>query len=1052
MPAHTFCRFFAAASMVGCLILPAPNNSWGAVIDWTGDTVISDVRTYTADNITIQGNLTITGKLTLVGTDLRMDCPSCGTYAIDVKDGGAISILAGSKVHASNPDAHYLFRVWPGSALTMNDSELHDCGWGGNYTIPASDRGLYVNASIVSLTNSTISANYLGIIIDNSSSALVSRNNVSANEAGGVLVIGGSTPDIGNNTIACNNKGVSWGGYGITSSASFPVIEDNNISHNGGEGISIYYGKAAILRNLALGNTVQPHTQGTGIDLRNADAFIYRNNCSGNTIGLHLYRGNSTVMENVFNDNVGDTIVVGDGYGVEDSSNSTFVNNSYSGNQCGICLNGCTSTFRNETINSSRRGGVEYYEQSRPFSALMTNCSFSKNALDVKLQRLFGGGQGGSLDLINPAASNLAVSVTEPLATLKVSWYLQVCVVFENGSRPAADAQVNLTDAYGARAATLVSGGDGRTDRMLLEAYTKTGGMSSIKTPFNISACCEGRSNFTADFSLASSQNATIILDDIAPVVRITSPANRTLTSRREITVTGVSEWNVSLRVDGQQVIIGSNGVWSVDVPLQNEGANGIRAEAVDGGLNRATDAITVFRDTVAPELDIRSPVDGLLTNRTRVLVAGTVSDPSASVTLNGQDVPVAPDGAFSLEAVLVEGANALKLESRDAAGNRAGSSMTVYLDGIPPLLAVLRPQSGLLTSQASVTVTGSTDPDCELWMNGVLVALGGGPFTVEAGLHEGVNILIFSARDAAGNENLSRITVIRDSTPPVLELASPVEGLVLNATTVEVRGMSEAGAFLTLNGNPVTPDGNAFSVLLILLEGLNTITVEASDALENTARSTVTVFVDTKAPSLTIKSPPDGRLTCKTAIEVRGFTEPGVYLTVNEIPAPVDAASGAFNCTVGVGREGANRVSVRATDAANNTAIAEVTIIRDTLVRYNITSPVDGESTKEATVVIRGGTEPGGSIMIRGIPVYPSQDGAFSQAVSLKYGPNLINITVTDPAGNSITRTLEITRLEPSAPVPAKGFIPGFTTAAAVAAAVSAIVAAGWLRRRKER
>lgn len=1053
MRAHTFTRFLVAALMLGSLFLAAPDETSGAAINWTGDTAISDDRTYAGDTITVQGNLTVTGSLTLIGAELVMDCPSCGTYAIDVKDGGRVSILAGSRVHASNAGAHYLFRVWPGSALTMNDSRLEDCGWRYNGSTPIADRGLYINSSSVFISNSTLSNNNIGIIVDNSTSPFIARNNISWNDDNALLVLSGSTPLIDHNLISSNMRN-AWNNFSgaVDSDSSSPVITNNTIADNMVFGIDLSTsGNPIIKYNNITGHNKRGYGQASGINSRDNNATIEWNNVSGNTNGITLSRGSSQVTGNIINDNVGDSIVIGDGYGVLDGSSSTFANNSYSGNACGICFWGRTaSSYENETLETSSRAGVEEYGSPNPFSALMTNCSFSGNRCDVLLQAVFPGSNGGTLEMIDPRAANLGVSVSDPAATLKVWWNLGVSVVYENGTLPAPGACVNVTDSFGARAASLVTGGDGRTAPVLLEAYTKVGAMTSSKSPFNISASCGGRTNTTAGFALTSSLNATVILDDIPPFVEISSPANGTLTNRVNVTARGRTERGIDLRVNGMPVDTGPAGEWSVVVPLDAEGPNGIAAEVVDGGGNRAGMAVTVFRDTVAPELNLSSPSDGLLTNRTRVVVAGTVSDPSASLTLNGGNLSVGPDGAFSTEAGLVEGENILALSSRDAAGNRAGATRTVYLDTVPPLLVVLRPADGLATTQETVTVIGSAEPDCELTVNGRPVALDQGSFTAEVRLFEGVNALSLCARDQAGNENTSMLTVFRDSTAPFLELAAPLDGQLLNTTAVEVRGTSEAGAVLSLNGNPLSLAGNSFSAVLNLMEGLNTIAIEAEDALGNSVRRAVTVLVDTKPPPLTIKSPQDRSLANRTALELRGFTEPGASLTVNGIVVQVEP-SGLFTCTIGLDREGANLIVARASDAANNTAGAQITVIRDTLAEYNLTSPADGDTTKEGTVLVRGWVEAGASVAIRGIPAYPAGDGTFSQPVALAYGPNLIEITITDRAGNTASEALTVTRLKPSTPAPAKGFIPGFTTAAAVAAAASAIVAAGALRRRKD-
>jgi hypothetical protein len=68
---------------------------------------------------------------------------------------------------------------------------------------------------------------------------------------------------------------------------------------------------------------------------------------------------------------------------------------------------------------------------------------------------------------------------------------------------------------------------------------------------------------------------------------------------------------------------------------------------------------------------------------------------------------------------------------------------------------------------------------------------------------------------------------------------------------------------------------------------------------------------------------------------------------------------------------------------------------------------------------------------------------------VALVDGKNYITVDFVDKALNNATVTLLV--IKEKAPAPAKGFIPGFTTAAAVGAAAIALGAVGWRRRQRQ-
>jgi cytoskeletal protein RodZ len=70
---------------------------------------------------------------------------------------------------------------------------------------------------------------------------------------------------------------------------------------------------------------------------------------------------------------------------------------------------------------------------------------------------------------------------------------------------------------------------------------------------------------------------------------------------------------------------------------------------------------------------------------------------------------------------------------------------------------------------------------------------------------------------------------LLRIAAPPAVAIASPADGWVTSASRVSVSGRADREATVTINGNPVTPNGDgAFSETLELREGLNTITIVA--------------------------------------------------------------------------------------------------------------------------------------------------------------------------------------------------------------------------------
>ncbi len=138
-----------------------------------------------------------------------------------------------------------------------------------------------------------------------------------------------------------------------------------------------------------------------------------------------------------------------------------------------------------------------------------------------------------------------------------------------------------------------------------------------------------------------------------------------------------------------------------------------------DNDGNAASQASTSFTvDTVPPTLNLTSPADGLITNKSTVTVSGTTNDSTSSpvavkvIVNNGtaQNAEVGSNGAFSINVNLTEGANTIKVVATDSAGKSTTIERTVTLDtGAPVITAITltpNPVDAGATYIITVTVT----------------------------------------------------------------------------------------------------------------------------------------------------------------------------------------------------------------------------------------------------------------------------------------------------------------------------------------------------------
>ncbi len=164
-------------------------------------------------------------------------------------------------------------------------------------------------------------------------------------------------------------------------------------------------------------------------------------------------------------------------------------------------------------------------------------------------------------------------------------------------------------------------------------------------------------------------------------------------------------------------------------------------------------------------------------------------------------------------------------------------------------------------TSPATLTTSGATpievagtidDPDAVLTINGVVVNHFAGVFQADVALEEGHNTVIARAVDTKNKEGTATISVSLDKTPPYVTVESPSDGQVVRSNTIAVTGLindivrgtiTDNQAVVTVNGIQASVTNRSYLVENVsLAEGDNTITVSGSDAVGNTASTTITV------------------------------------------------------------------------------------------------------------------------------------------------------------------------------------------------------------------
>lgn len=192
----------------------------------------------------------------------------------------------------------------------------------------------------------------------------------------------------------------------------------------------------------------------------------------------------------------------------------------------------------------------------------------------------------------------------------------------------------------------------------------------------------------------------------------------------------------------------------------------------------------------------------------------------------------------------------------------------------------------------------------------------------------------------------------------------------------------------------------------LSLVEGENTITVNATDPAGNTGTAAIALILDTVLPVITVTTPVHNSYVNTPKITLSGtVTESnpdGFWVNGEE----KQLTNNSFSILDFGLSQGINVIRFKANDKAGNEATASVFVTLDTTQpTVTITSPLNGSITNNATTTITGAVnEPVTYVAINGQSAQVFGTGFILANFSLAEGDNTIAAEAVDRAGNSGT------------------------------------------------
>jgi len=139
-------------------------------------------------------------------------------------------------------------------------------------------------------------------------------------------------------------------------------------------------------------------------------------------------------------------------------------------------------------------------------------------------------------------------------------------------------------------------------------------------------------------------------------------------------------------------------------------------------------------------------------TNQKELKLKGK-TEPTAVVTINGEEAEVDADGMIEFTITLQEGKNEISYETADDIPNRATATLMLYLDTKAPLLTLTTEDYSLYT-EASAYIMGQTDDkEAVITIGGEVIPVApNGSFAKMVVLSKGINTFVVEAKDKIGN------------------------------------------------------------------------------------------------------------------------------------------------------------------------------------------------------------------------------------------------------------------------------------------------------------
>lgn len=530
----------------------------------------------------------------------------------------------------------------------------------------------------------------------------------------------------------------------------------------------------------------------------------------------------------------------------------------------------------------------------------------------------------------------------------------------------------------------------------------------------------------------------------LTPEIKVATGAT---SSNGDVPLKGVCSENLEVRIyteDGsiEQVVPCNNGEYSTTVTLSGaEGTKTIFAEYKEKQENIPAATTEVIYDLTPPagapaftgwnggdSNDISARLVSVGASDSSVAGFKYILSQNANCSTQLAALQAASENAINAQISLnaaTEGTYYLCTLLKDHAGNwqtSANQSAALNIDLTAPTPATASPVANSLVRTTN-TISGS----CEDNGNNVVVTgdidnspvyfpciAGSFSGSVDLAGSDGAKTINFQQLDDVGNIGTGTLTLVKDTTAPVLAVTShsanqQVLASITMAGTCENNGnvVTASGDF---TGSPATVNcvGGNFSLPVTLsgIDGAKSVTLEQLDVAGNTGSVTHALVKDTAAPTIAVTSHLYDAETLATLTLAGTCEDNGISVSVtgnvDGAPVTLNCTSGAFSGSISLsGVDGLKTFTLTQNDSAGNTGTLNYRLKKDTAGPViTVTSPTFDHGV-DPTFTISGTCEDNGNNIvitgdITGGPVsFACVAGAFTGSLSVPGSDGLKNLTL---------------------------------------------------------